>query len=226
VDFLATPLPAGWAIATAAIALVLAGRAARRAPWKLLGDGFRLHGWLGACLAVALAWILSARPLPFLSLHLLATPLVALMFGRDLALVAAVPAAVAAWLWRGSEWAGLGATWLLAAWLPVTVGDGLRRLADRFVPRNPFTFIFLAGFFAPGIAFAATVAAATVAHAAAGTVPWPRLSGEFLPYGLLLSWGEAFFTGLLTAIFVVYEPRWMVTFDDTRYLRPPGAGRG
>lgn len=220
-DFLASPLAAGWAIATTAIALFLAGRAARRAPWPLLADGFRLHGWLGASLAIALAWILSARPLPGLSLHLLATPLVALMFGRDLGLVAAVPAVLAAWLWRGGEWSGLGATWLLAAWVPVTVADGLRRLADRHVPRNPFTFIFLQGFFAPGLAFASTVAAATLAHAAAGTMPWARLSDEFLPYGLLLAWGEAFLSGLLTAIFVVYEPRWMATFDDARYLRPP-----
>ncbi|MDH5265821.1 MAG: energy-coupling factor ABC transporter permease [Betaproteobacteria bacterium] len=224
-DFLAGPLAAGWAIASAAIALFLAGRAVRRAPWPLLADGFRLHGWLGASLAIALAWILSAKPLPGLSLHLLATPLVALMFGRDLALVAAVPAVLAAWLWRGGEWTGLAATWLLAAWLPVTVADGLRRLADRHVPRNPFTFIFLQGFFAPGFAFAATVIAATLAHAAAGIVPWARLSGEFLPYGLLLAWGEAFLSGLLTAVFAVYEPRWMAAFDDARYLRPPGDPR-
>lgn len=220
-DFLASPLAAGWAIATTAIALLLAGRAARRAPWSLLADGFRLHGWLGASLAVALAWILSAKPLPGLSLHLLATPLVALMFGRDLGVVAAVPAVLAAWLWRGTDWSGIPATWLLAAWVPVTVADGLRRLADRHIPRNPFTFIFLQGFFAPGLAYAFTVVAATLAHAAAGTAPWARLSGEFLPYGLLLAWGEAFLSGLLAAIFVVYEPRWMATFDDARYLRPP-----
>ena len=220
-DFLATPLAIGWAIATSAVALFLGARAARRAPWALLADGFRLHGWLGASFAIALAWILSARPTPGLALHLLATPLVALMFGRDLALVAALPAVVAAWLWRGSEWPGLGATWLLAAWLPITVADGLRRLADSRLPRNPFTFIFLAGFFAPGIAFAVTVTAAALAHAAAGATPWSRLSDGFLPYGLLLSWGEAFLTGLLTAIFVVYEPRWMATFDDARYLGKP-----
>ncbi len=219
-DFLATPLAAGWAIA-----LFLAGRAARRAPWSLLADGFRLHGWLGASLAIALAWILSAKPLPGLSLHLLATPLVALMFGRQLGLVAAVPAVLAAFLWRGGDWTGIGATWLLAAWVPIGVAGGLRWLADRYVPRNPFTFIFLQGFFAPGLAFALTVAAATLAHGVAGTVPWPRLTGEFLPYGLLLSWGEAFLSGLLTAIFVVYEPRWMSAFDDARYLKPPPRDR-
>ena len=54
-----------------------------------------------------------------------------------------------------------------------------------------------------------------------GTAPWTGLRESFLPYGLLLAWGEAFLTGLLTAIFVVYEPRWMATFDDARYLRPP-----
>jgi uncharacterized membrane protein len=202
-------------------ALALLGRAVRRAPWRLLAEDFRLHGWLGAAFAIALAWILSARLAGGPALHLLATPLVALMFGRDLAAAAAAPAVVAALLWRGGDWTGAGATWLLAAWFPVTVLDALRRAADRWIPRNVFTFIFLAGFFAPGLAFAATVAVATAAHAAAGTAPWPGLRDGFLPYGLLLAWGEAFLTGLLTAIFVVYEPRWMATFDDARYLRPP-----
>ena len=55
---------------------------------------------------------------------------------------------------------------------------------------------------------------------------WPseRIADGFLPYGLLLTWGEAFLSGLLTAIFTVYEPRWMATFDDERYLRPPPRG--
>lgn len=143
------------------------------------------------------------------------------MFGRHLAVVAAVPAIAAVLLWRGGEWAGGGATWLLAAWLPVSVLELLRLAADRWVPRNPFTFIFLAGFFSPGAAYVATVLVASAAHYAAQTVPAATLADGFLPFGLLLAWGEAFLSGLLTAIFVVYEPRWMATFDDSRYLRPP-----
>jgi uncharacterized membrane protein len=200
-------------------------RAVRRAPWHLLGDGFRLNGWLGVSFAVAFAWMLSARTASGLPLHLLATPLAALMFGRDLALAAAVPAIAATLLWRGGDWTGAGASWLLAAWLPVTVVDALRRAAERWLPPNIFVFIFLTGFFAPGITFVATVLAATAAHAAAGTASWDRLVEGFLPFGLLLGWGEAFATGLLTAIFVVYEPKWMVTFDDAHYLRPPGPPR-
>jgi uncharacterized membrane protein len=172
---------------------------------------------------MALAWILSARLAEGLTLHLLLTPLVALMFGRDLAVAAAMPALAAVLAWRGGDWSGVGATWLLAAWFPATGQDALRRAVDRWVPRNPFTFIFLSGFFSPGAAYVLTVAAAALAHAAAGTVSWDKLAEGFIPFGLLLGWGEAFLTGLLTAIFVVYEPRWMATFDDRRYLRPPGS---
>ena len=195
---------------------------ARRAPWKLLAVDFRLHGWLGAVLAIALAWILSARTPEGPPLHLLATPLVALMFGRDLAAVAVAPAIIAALLWRQGEWASAPATWLLAGFLPAHLTCLLHRAADRFVPRNVFTYIFLAGFFTPGIVFALTVVVAAAAYAGAAGVAWQRLADGFIPYGLLLAWGEAFLSGLLATIFVVYEPRWMVTFDDARYLRPPG----
>jgi len=220
-DFLSTRLAAGWALASGIVAAWLLARAIGRAPWTLLADGFRLHGWIGAAFTIALAWILSARVNEGLPLHLLATPLVSMMFGRDLAVAAAAPAVAAACLWRGDGWTGAGATWLLAAWLPVTLQHALHGTADRWVPRNIFTFIFLSGFFAPGAAFAATVVAAALAHSAAGTAEWSRLVDGFLPFGLLLAWGEAFLSGLLTAIFVVYEPRWMATFDDRRYLQPP-----
>jgi uncharacterized membrane protein len=33
-----------------------------------------------------------------------------------------------------------------------------------------------------------------------------------------LSWSEAFTTGLLTAVLVVYRPQWVATFDDARNL--------
>ncbi len=163
-DFLATPLPAGWALASAIVGAWLLLRAVRGAPWRLLADDFRLHGWIGAAFAIALAWLLSARLAGGLSLHLLATPLVALMFGRDLAAVTAAPAVVAATLWTGSDWTAAGATWLLAGWWPATLVTVLHRAADRWFPRNPFTFIFLSGFFSPGLTYVTTVAAASVAH--------------------------------------------------------------
>ncbi|HVB49982.1 MAG TPA: hypothetical protein VNF69_16515 [Burkholderiales bacterium] len=44
---------------------------------------------------------------------------------------------------------------------------------------------------------------------------------NFLPYALLLAFGEALLTGTLITVFVVYRREWVATFDDARWLRRP-----
>jgi uncharacterized membrane protein len=34
----------------------------------------------------------------------------------------------------------------------------------------------------------------------------------------LMAWGDAFLTGMLTAIFVAFRPEWLLTWSDRRYL--------
>ena len=34
----------------------------------------------------------------------------------------------------------------------------------------------------------------------------------------LLAWGDAFMTGMLTAIFVAFRPQWLATWSDRLYL--------
>ena len=44
------------------------------------------------------------------------------------------------------------------------------------------------------------------------------LADYYLPYALLLSWGEAFITGMTMALMIAYYPKWVMLFDDKRYL--------
>jgi uncharacterized membrane protein len=44
------------------------------------------------------------------------------------------------------------------------------------------------------------------------------LTEYYLPYALLLSFGEAFITGMSMALMVAYFPQWVLMFDDKRYL--------
>ena len=41
---------------------------------------------------------------------------------------------------------------------------------------------------------------------------------EYLWYFLLLLFPEAFITGTLITLFVVFRPHWVISFDDRRYL--------
>ena len=49
--------------------------------------------------------------------------------------------------------------------------------------------------------------------------PGEQLVEESLQYLPLFMFPEAFVTGMLITIFVVYRPDWVATFDDERYLR-------
>ena len=37
----------------------------------------------------------------------------------------------------------------------------------------------------------------------------------------LMAWGDAFLTGMFSAIFVAFVPQWLATWSDARYLQPP-----
>ncbi len=43
--------------------------------------------------------------------------------------------------------------------------------------------------------------------------------GQYLPFGLLLGWGEALLEAMVTTILVVYLPGVVACFDEDFYLR-------
>jgi uncharacterized membrane protein len=48
--------------------------------------------------------------------------------------------------------------------------------------------------------------------------PGSRLIDESLRLIPLFMFPEMFVTGMLTSIFVVYKPEWVITFHDERYI--------
>jgi uncharacterized membrane protein len=51
-----------------------------------------------------------------------------------------------------------------------------------------------------------------------GAYEWDYLSSEYFPYFLLLGFSEAWLSGMMMTLFVVYRPQWVVSFDDSVYL--------
>ena len=37
----------------------------------------------------------------------------------------------------------------------------------------------------------------------------------------LMAWGDAFLTGMFTALLVAYKPEWLATWSDGLYLKKP-----
>jgi uncharacterized membrane protein len=119
--------------------------------------------------------------------------------------------------WHG-EYAAFAANWLIMGAVPVGVSLALFRFIDGRLPNHFFVYVFLNAFFGSALAITAVGLASTGFAALAGAYPLAYLLEEYLPYYLLMAWSEAFATGMLITLMVVYRPAWVATFDDRRYL--------
>ncbi|HSN34176.1 MAG: energy-coupling factor ABC transporter permease [Rhodospirillaceae bacterium] len=196
------------------VVMAALGVAATMSPWRALRSPRTQHPWL-ACLAL-LPWLWACAPvLPFgTALQLSGACLLVLMFGWPLAVLTLVPvAALGAWLGGGDQTQALAQL----AWsgiVPATLALGLGVATRRWLPHNVFVFILGRGFFATLLAALAGGALAALWQ------PLPQgtdLATLLVGHGLI-AWGEAFTTGLLTAVFVAFRPQWLATWSDRRYL--------
>lgn len=152
--------------------------------------------------------------------HLLGINLAVLMVGLPAALwLGTLLLSAFAWL-NGAEnlhAAGLNALFLLLP--PAAVNWLFRRIAAK-LPDNLFVYIFFNGFLAAAAGMLLTGLLAVALLQFAGVFPAPVLWASAFPVFFLLSWGEAFLSGIFTAVFVALRPQWLATFDDARFLRP------
>jgi len=111
------------------------------------------------------------------------------------------------------------AAWLVCAAIPGAVTFGIAWAARFYLPRNPFVFIFVCGFFGAGLAVLATWLAGAALLALSGQ-PSPSGAGAsliaFLP---LMLFPEAFINGALVSMLIVYRPEWLRLYDETFYAR-------
>lgn len=191
-------------------------------PWRLLlANPALLSPMLATLVLLPWVWALPTLQGAKLQLQWSGAVLVLLMLGWPLAIPVLLLVGVAAWavspmtpsvalaqaVWQG----------VVPATFAMIVGAALR----RWLPPNPFVYVLGRGFLG-----------AVVCLFAAGLLrealvpPLPGVPGELGHVAhWLMAWGDAFVTGMLTAIFVAYKPQWLLTWSDRRYLRDPGDGR-
>lgn len=216
--FAADLLPGPLVTAAQGVAVAALAHAALRAPWRRLADPAQQHVLFGAMVFLFGLWLIKAGVRPGLDLHFIGATALTLMFGPRLALLAVSGVLAANTLAGAGSWPGFALSVLVVAALPVAVSHAVFRAADRHLPNHLFVYVFANGFFGAALAVLASGAAICLLLAGAGVYDWAYLGREYLPYYVLLAWGEALMTGMAVTLMVVYRPRWIPTFDDARYL--------
>ncbi|MGX6568898.1 hypothetical protein [Cupriavidus necator] len=197
-----------------------------RRPWQLLRRNALQNAWLGAMVLVALLWTLRATLVGGLVIQLLGATLMVTLFGLPLALLSLFVVDVVSLFgleylaghgWAQFDWPSLWVRYVWLALLPALISAALQTMMRRLLPRHPFVFILGHGYFTAGLAaLGASAAEAGWRHLTAPGLPWSI--ADTLTAAVILAFGEAFLTGMLVAIFVVYRPQWVVTFRDEEYL--------
>ena len=207
-----------WGWAAWAVWIPLFALALWRAPWGRLKDSEQLNVWLGMIVVLTVVWSMKAGVKPGLSMHLLGATLFTLCFGRYLAFIglSLVMAAITLNSAAGIFVYALNA--LLIAQVPVLVSHAVFRFVERNLPKHLFVFIFANGFFGAALTVIVVGLVSTLFMAFSGVYAIDYLTGEYLPYFLLLGFAEAGLSGMLITLFVVYRPHWVVEFDNSLYL--------
>lgn len=210
------------------ILLALAGALAAR-PWRMLASrkplAHETHGsasalWTPLCATlVFLPWMWALPTLHAMPLQLQwsGACMVVLMLGWPLAIPTLVAVgAIACLLSPAMGWPdALGAI----AWqgvTPATLALILGAMVRRFLGTHLFVYVL-------GRAFLGTVLCLFASGALSqwSGHPLPGVGDELsLVARWLMAWGDAFVTGMLTAIFVAFRPQWLATWSDRLYLRP------
>lgn len=193
--------------------------ALRGAPWPRMRQGESLHVLLGATVAVLLVWTLQAGFAQGLSLHLLGATLLTLMFGWRFAFLALSVVLLGTTANGMGGWLVFPLNGLLLVAAPVLISQGIFRFADRKLPNHFFIYIFLCAFFGAAAAMGTVGVLSTAVLQLSGVYTFEYINYNYLRYFPLLMFPEAFITGMVMTLLVVYYPRWVSTFDDARYLK-------
>ncbi|NIC06045.1 energy-coupling factor ABC transporter permease [Billgrantia bachuensis] len=215
------PILASWLlIACGASSIVGLFLGLMQRPWQaLLADRGQQHRWLAASVAVVLLWQLRAQSVDWLTLHLMLTALMTLIFKAPLALVTNLLANLSLVVLGKAGWPLLGVNVLITGVVPIAIMVAIWRIVDRYLPDNLMIFLFVCGFFGAALATLGTGLAGLGLVMLGATDPEAvHLAKEYALFLPLLMPSEAFLTGMLLSVLMVYHPEWVATFNDHRYI--------
>ena len=184
-------------------------------PWRMLVGTELLTPLLATLVLLPWLWALPSLHHMPLQLHWSGAPLVTLMLGWPLAVLALVAVGITTTLISATSVDAAAALIVWQGLLPATFALLLGAALRRWVTHHPFVYVLGRGFLGSVLCiFAASLLAQWTGH------ELPNVSSGLSVIAFwLMAWGDAFITGMMCAIFVAFKPYWLATWSDQIYLK-------
>jgi len=196
------------------LTLALGGALVLR-PWQMLAGGVRLTPLLATLTLVPWLWAMPSLHKMPLQLQGSGACLVVLMLGWPLAVPVLCVVGVIAALISPMGW---DTALDLTVWLglvPATLALALGAAVRRWIGLHLFVYVLARAFLGTALCvFLAGLLAQYAGHSLPGIEDDLSLVAHWL-----VAWGDAFLTGMFTAIMVAFKPDWLATWSDRLYLK-------
>lgn len=200
----------------AALGLIAIVAALSLRPWRML-RGALLTPALAAVVLLPWLWLLPQKMPQGLQIQLSGASLLVLVLGWPLAVPVLTLVALAVWAIGHLDAATVVSQWVWIGLAPATITLAIGQILRRWLPPNPFVYTLGRGFLGTAVAVFLSGVLLEMLHRVVGG----EVQEQVLVARWLMAWGDAFLTGMFTAIFVAFAPQWLATWSDARYLRPP-----
>lgn len=180
--------------------------------------------WLAAGMVAVFVWCLhgqlNAGELAGLHYHLLGVTLILLIVGLPAALfLFTATAAGYAVLFQHYQDIAVVALYVVVVILPALLfGKTLLAISQKILPHHLFIFIFFNGFLTALLCMLLAGTLSLWLLDMAGAYSPELLWRRSFPVLFLLSWGEAFLTGLACAVLIAFAPQLLHDYSDEMYL--------
>lgn len=198
------------------LALILA---IYRVPLAALKQEPRLqHLLYGSALLLLLTWSFRAGLSEGLNIHFLGMTALTLMFGWDLAVLAATAVILVLTITGLESWDLLSINLLSQAVVPASLCVLIFRSVERWFPPNFFIYLFLTVFIGGGLTAAGAGLTLALALGFAEVHDWSKIYLEYVRYLPLIMFPEGLINGVIMSAMMVFHPDWIRSFDARRYI--------
>jgi uncharacterized membrane protein len=196
------------------VVLVALGGALWVRPWRSVGRQGPPWPWVACWALLPLSWGLDRWTDSALVQPLSCVPLLVLMAGWPLTMLAMLPATLVMVLVSGLGWQeGLHRlVWL--GLMPAAAGLWVGWLVRRWLPHHLFVYILARAFLGTWLVMGLIGALRYWSEGRSAVLS----AGDLILARLLTASGEAVLTGMVVAIFVAFRPQWLATYSDRLYL--------
>ncbi|USD66230.1 energy-coupling factor ABC transporter permease [Vibrio sp. SCSIO 43136] len=167
---------------------------------------------------IFLLWQANAGIYQGLEVHFLGLTVLSLMYGWRIAFILVLTIQSVSYAYHGFSDPFFLSDVVLSGLIPILITYTVFLLTYRYLPKNVFVFIFVAGFFNAGLTGSLHILFRGGFYLISDQFGWEIIADNYFTLIPLLIFPEGLLNGMSLALLCVYRPEWLRVFRDRDYL--------